>query len=160
MPSIQALKKKHKKLQEAYDLQSEELMRLRNAYAIETDPSHKFKYEKQIEHLEKKRKQLEQPLAELERQLEITLSGVEEPPFQWDYSTLPLDFSSKIEFLTQYFVGRQDAIERIEQFLQTHKSGYLAIVGEAGIGKSALLAKLVKERGYLHHFVDDNQNDV
>ncbi|GAK56348.1 TIR protein [Candidatus Vecturithrix granuli] len=82
------------------------------------------------------------------------------PQAELDYSRLPIDFSSKIEFLTQYFVGRQDAMARIDQFIQTHRSGYLAIVGEAGIGKSALLAKLVKERGYPHHFVDDKQNSA
>lgn len=84
---------------------------------------------------------------------------IEEQPFP-DYSRLPLDFSAKIEFLAQYFVGRQEAIKQVDQFIQTHPSGYLAIVGEAGIGKSALLAKLVKERGYLHHFVDDKQNSA
>ena len=96
MLSIQALKRKLKNLQETYDLQSEELKRLRNAYAIETDPSHKFKYEKQIEHLEKECEQLGQQLAELERQLEITLNGVEGPPFQWDYKTFSIDFSAKV----------------------------------------------------------------
>ena len=58
MPTVQAVKRKLKKLQEQYDLKSEELKRLRNAYTIETDPSHKFKYEKQIEQREKEREQL------------------------------------------------------------------------------------------------------
>ena len=81
-------------------------------------------------------------------------------PFEWDYDTLPLDFSSKIRDWTQYFVGRQDAIARIDEFIQTHRSGYLAIVGEAGIGKSALLAHEVKKRNAVHHFVDDKQNSA
>jgi WD40 repeat protein len=160
MPSVQALKRKHKKLQEEYDLKCEELKRLRIANASEPDVTTQFKYEKRIEQIEQEQRQLEQELQQLEHQLEVTMNGVEGPPFQWDYSKFPIDFSAKIEFLTQYFVGRQEAIEKIAQFLQTHKSGYLAIVGEAGIGKSALLAKLVKERGYLHHFVDDKQNSA
>lgn len=82
------------------------------------------------------------------------------PKPELDYSRLPIDFSSKIEFLTQYFVGRQDAMARIGEFIQTHSSGYLAIVGEAGIGKSALLAHEVKKRNAVHHFVDDKQNSA
>lgn len=160
MPSIYALKRKHKKLQEEYDLKSEELRRLRKAHTIETDPSDKFKYEKQIEQREEEQKQFKQELEKLEHQIEAILSGVEGSPFQWNYDTLPIDFSPKIEFLTQCFVGRQKAIDRIDQFLQTHKSGYLAIVGEAGIGKSALLAHEVKKRGAVHHFVDDKQNSA
>ncbi|MCP4399064.1 MAG: hypothetical protein GY801_17405 [bacterium] len=157
MPSVYALKRKHQQLQETYDLKIEELKRLRLAHSSEADEANKFKYEKRIELLEKEQKQFERELEELE----YLLAHPEDiPPFQWDYSAFPIDFSSKVDFLTQYFVGRQDAIERIEQFLQEHKSGYLAIIGEAGIGKSALLAHEVKRRGAVHHFVDDKQNSA
>jgi hypothetical protein len=58
----------------------------------------------------------------------------------------------------QGFVGRQFVFDALDGFLRTHHSGYYIIRGEPGIGKSALMAKLVNERGYLHHFNIASQN--
>lgn len=44
-------------------------------------------------------------------------------------------------------------IRQIEEFLRARNSGYLWIEAEAGMGKSALAAFLVRERGWFHHFV-------
>ena len=77
---------------------------------------------------------------------------------QVDYS---INFTNDIEFLTQHFVGRQEVIEKIDRFIEENSSGYLAFVGEPGLGKSALCAWLVKNRGYIHHFISTrNANDT
>ncbi|MBL8096515.1 MAG: ATP-binding protein, partial [Anaerolineales bacterium] len=54
----------------------------------------------------------------------------------------------------QDFVGRDWLKARVEAFLDDPKrtSGVLIIEGEAGVGKTAFLARLVFERGYLHVF--------
>jgi hypothetical protein len=56
------------------------------------------------------------------------------------------------------FVGRQFVFEAVDDFLDTHDSGYLIIRGVPGIGKSALMAKLINDRGYIHHFNIASQN--
>lgn len=53
---------------------------------------------------------------------------------------------------TEGFVGRQFVFDALDEFLKKNKSGYFVIQGEPGIGKTALLAQLVKTRGYPHHF--------
>ncbi|MCP4544670.1 MAG: ATP-binding protein [Chloroflexi bacterium] len=56
------------------------------------------------------------------------------------------------------FVGRQFVFDALDEFLRTHDSGYFIIRGVPGIGKSALMAKLVNDRGYIHHFNIASQN--
>lgn len=53
---------------------------------------------------------------------------------------------------TQEFVGRQFVFDAINRFITTHLCGYFFVVGEPGIGKSALAAQLVRRNGYVHHF--------
>ncbi|MFQ5615215.1 MAG: AAA family ATPase [Anaerolineales bacterium] len=59
---------------------------------------------------------------------------------------------------TEGFVGRQFVFDALDSFLHQKKSGYFVILGEPGIGKTALLAQLVKTRGYPHHFNVAPQN--
>jgi hypothetical protein len=61
-------------------------------------------------------------------------------------------FASLIEDKTQNFVGRQFIFNALDSFLQKQDRGYFIVRGEPGIGKTALLAQLVKMRGYIHHF--------
>lgn len=63
-------------------------------------------------------------------------------------------FANLIEERTRNFVGRQFIFNAIDKFIEnpTFPSGYILIKGEPGVGKTALIAKLVKERGYVHHF--------
>jgi hypothetical protein len=64
-------------------------------------------------------------------------------------------FAAHIREKTRGFVGREWIFEAIDRHLQDREkfpSGYILITGEPGIGKSALIAQLVKERGYVHHF--------
>jgi hypothetical protein len=44
--------------------------------------------------------------------------------------------------------------EQFDSFLAESSSGYFVLEAKAGLGKTALLAYLVKERGYIHHFVE------
>jgi len=63
-------------------------------------------------------------------------------------------FDSLIAERTKNFVGREFVFKALDAFLadENQQSGYFIIKGEPGIGKSALMAYLVKERGYIHHF--------
>ncbi len=56
------------------------------------------------------------------------------------------------------FVGRRFVFDALDEFLRTHDSGYFILRGVPGIGKSAFMAKLVNERGYIHHFNIASQN--
>jgi hypothetical protein len=63
-------------------------------------------------------------------------------------------FDAFVDDRTQGFVGRDFVFRQVDAFLAdpANPSGYFLIRGEPGIGKSALLARLVKDRGCLHHF--------
>jgi Trypsin-like peptidase domain len=53
----------------------------------------------------------------------------------------------------ELFAGRQWLIDQLDSFLQNPKKrGYFVLEAEAGLGKTAVLAWLVRERGYVHHF--------
>jgi NACHT domain len=64
------------------------------------------------------------------------------------------DFTALIDERTEDFVGRRRFGERLWTILgdDAFRSGYLFVHGEPGIGKTALLAKLVRERNLVHHF--------
>jgi hypothetical protein len=53
----------------------------------------------------------------------------------------------------EHFTGRHEILNAIDGFLSDHDRGYLEIEGALGVGKTALLAWMAKERGYIHHFV-------
>jgi hypothetical protein len=63
-------------------------------------------------------------------------------------------FQTLIGQKTQDFVGREFVFSAINNWLRNpgFPSGYIAIIGEPGIGKTALLAQLVRQCGYIHHF--------
>ena len=67
---------------------------------------------------------------------------------------LSRSFDSLIAERTRQFVGREFVFQALDAFLAdpTQPSGYFIIKGEPGIGKSSLMAHLVKTRGYIHHF--------
>lgn len=68
-----------------------------------------------------------------------------------------INFTTLIEEKTRHFVGRHFVFDALDDFLRRSPSGYFIIKGEPGIGKSALMAQLVKTRGYVHHFVVSTQ---
>jgi hypothetical protein len=64
------------------------------------------------------------------------------------------EFQSLVDERTKGFVGRQFIFQAIDALLADPQmpSGYIVIQGEPGIGKTTLIAQLVKQRGYIHHF--------
>ena len=65
---------------------------------------------------------------------------------------IPDEFVEWIKEITQYFCGRELVFEVIEQFLAQNLKGYLTLVARPGFGKSAILAKYVKDRHVICYF--------
>lgn len=63
-----------------------------------------------------------------------------------------IDFSAFVDDKTRGFVGRRFVFDAVDRFLSAATSGYFVLVGDPGIGKSAIMAQLVKTRQYSHHF--------
>lgn len=63
-----------------------------------------------------------------------------------------IDASSTIEEKSRGFVGRRFAFEAIDAFRRRHPRGYFEVVGDPGIGKTAVAAELVRRGRHLHHF--------
>lgn len=63
-----------------------------------------------------------------------------------------IDYTSFIKDRTRIFFGRQFIFDKLNTFLANEDNGYFIIRGEPGIGKSSIIAHLVKERDYIHHF--------
>ncbi len=78
--------------------------------------------------------------------------------FQARPASLHRSFDALMVDKIRGFVGRQFVFDALDEFLCTHDSGYFVIRGVPGIGKSALMAKLVNDRGYIHHFNIASQN--
>jgi hypothetical protein len=64
------------------------------------------------------------------------------------------DFETIVKDKTKDFIGRDFIFDKIDEIINSpdFTSGYVVIKGEPGIGKTALLSQLVKQRGYVHHF--------
>jgi transcriptional regulator with XRE-family HTH domain len=54
---------------------------------------------------------------------------------------LPPEFEPIIKGKTKAFCGRQFVFAAFEKFINTKQNGYFTVVGDAGMGKSALAAK-------------------
>ncbi|MGD2115092.1 MAG: CHAT domain-containing protein, partial [Acidobacteriota bacterium] len=63
-----------------------------------------------------------------------------------------LDFSGFVEEWSREFVGRQWLFEEIETLRKEKGRGYYQVVAEPGVGKSAIIAELVRRHGWVHHF--------
>jgi hypothetical protein len=50
------------------------------------------------------------------------------------------------------FTGREWLSDEVDEFIARHQCGYVFVEAEAGLGKTAFAAWLVKTRGYLSHF--------
>lgn len=62
------------------------------------------------------------------------------------------DFSFYIGDKINGFAGRQFLFDEIQAFLEHYERGYFILMGDPGIGKTALMAKLVQDYGWIHHF--------
>ncbi|WP_333333358.1 NACHT domain-containing protein [Microcoleus sp. BROC3] len=61
------------------------------------------------------------------------------------FAPYPEEFRSLIEEKIRRFCGRQFVFETFEQFITENPHGYFTIVGDAGMGKSSIVAKYVWE---------------
>lgn len=67
-----------------------------------------------------------------------------------------INFEPKIRQWTSDFVGRDAVFRKVEDSLAKLKnafsSGYILILGEPGIGKTAVLAEFIRRQSCIHHF--------
>ncbi|MTJ47923.1 ATP-binding protein [Dolichospermum sp. UHCC 0259] len=61
----------------------------------------------------------------------------------WFPPLIATEFQTVIADKTQIFCGRKFVFNAINQFIENHKSGYFTILGDAGMGKSAIAAKYI-----------------
>lgn len=61
-------------------------------------------------------------------------------------------FEALIKEKIRYFCGRKFVFEEFNKFLDTHPSGYFTVIGDAGMGKSAIAAKYVSDHNSIHFF--------
>lgn len=68
-------------------------------------------------------------------------------------------FQKIVNRKTEDFVGREYIFDEIDRYVnddEQFKSGYIVVLGEPGIGKSAMMAQLVKQKEFVHHFNTEN----
>jgi DNA-binding CsgD family transcriptional regulator len=61
----------------------------------------------------------------------------------WYPPLIPTEFKNVIDDKTQIFCGRKFVFNAITEFIKDHQSGYFTILGDAGMGKSAIAAKYI-----------------
>ncbi len=85
-------------------------------------------------------------------------SAREPDPEFGDYPELPRHYLSPWSVFERVrldrFKGRGWLLQRLDQFLNDNDRGLFLVEAEAGLGKTAFLAHLARERGYVHHFVE------
>jgi nucleoside phosphorylase len=64
-------------------------------------------------------------------------------------TTVEPKFQALIQDKTKDFVGRQYVFDRIESFIEENPHGYFTIIGDPGMGKSAILANNVTEISWI-----------
>jgi len=89
-------------------------------------------------------------LAELEEFGEVFITVAKKttsPRFKpypdWNLDAYPKRFKALIYEKTRIFCGRQFVFEKIRNFLATHPQGYFTVIGDPGMGKSAIAAKYI-----------------
>ncbi|MDJ1169851.1 NACHT domain-containing protein [Roseofilum sp. BLCC_M154] len=70
------------------------------------------------------------------------------------------EFKALIQEKIERFCGREFVFDAFDQFIQDNPKGYFTVIGDAGMGKTALSAKLVSDRKYPHYFnvLSENRN--
>ncbi len=89
---------------------------------------------------------------------ELTTTGNVNLIFGGDYQPLsiayldPWPIYESVDW--ELFERRSWLEEQIEAFTRQHSRGYFILEAEAGVGKTAFLAELVRRCGFVHHFVE------
>lgn len=71
---------------------------------------------------------------------------------------VPSRFRSLVDDRRTGFVGRDHVFAAIERFRAENDRGYFAIVGDPGVGKSAIIAELTGRTGCVVHFNERSKN--
>jgi hypothetical protein len=77
--------------------------------------------------------------------LGIQPTDIVAPQDWYGYNPLPLEFESLIAEKIRTFCGRQFVFDHFQQFISANPCGYFTIIGDAGMGKSSIVAKYVSE---------------
>ena len=93
--------------------------------------------DQKIDELREKLEQISKQLEELTAQKSDSSENLPAP------TPYPVEFEALIQGKTKTFCGRQFVFAAFEQFINTKPNGYFTVVGDAGMGKSALAAKYV-----------------
>ena len=78
--------------------------------------------------------------------LDIQPTDIVDPKDWYPQQQLPSEFERLIQEKTQLFCGRKFVFEAIEDFFSQNTHGYFTVVGDAGMGKSAIAAKYVLDK--------------
>ncbi|OYD91883.1 NACHT domain protein [Nostoc sp. 'Peltigera membranacea cyanobiont' 210A] len=70
----------------------------------------------------------------------------------WNLDVYPKEFKALIFEKTRLFCGRDFVFKAIQKFFSTQPKGYFTVVGDAGMGKSAIAAKYVLATKVLCYF--------
>lgn len=70
----------------------------------------------------------------------------------WNFDEYPAEFKSLIKEKIKAFCGRKFVFNEFEKFINKNSNGYFTVVGDAGMGKSAIAAKYVDDYKYPCHF--------
>lgn len=92
---------------------------------------------------------IENQLTELVKLMSLVEPFFRAPPNIYDQIR---DYTWLIDEKTRGFVGRQWVFDEVDRFMNKNPRGYFFIIGDPGIGKSALAAQMVKKNRYVHHF--------
>ncbi|CAD5949077.1 hypothetical protein PCC9214_02434 [Planktothrix tepida] len=77
-----------------------------------------------------------------------------DPPIPHPPQKLTTGFESLIEEKVKNFHGREFVFDEFQQFLTQKERGYFVIIGEPGMGKSAIAAKYTIDYQTIHYFND------
>ncbi|WP_287136982.1 AAA family ATPase, partial [Crocosphaera sp.] len=64
----------------------------------------------------------------------------------WDFNVIPTEFRALIEEKTGLFCGRSFVFQEFDKFINSHNKGYFTVIGDAGMGKSAIASKYILSR--------------
>jgi vacuolar-type H+-ATPase subunit E/Vma4 len=81
-----------------------------------------------------------------------TKSSKFKPYPDWDLDVYPKEFKALMLEKTRLFCGRDFVFQAIEEFFKTQPKGYFTVIGDAGMGKSAIAAKYVLATRYPCYF--------
>lgn len=64
----------------------------------------------------------------------------------WDFNVIPSEFRALIEEKTGLFCGRSFVFQEFDEFINSNSKGYFTVIGDAGMGKSAIASKYILAR--------------